>query len=134
MSRFNLSDWSLDRRSLIWYFMLVFLLAGFFSYIKLGREEDPNFTVKTMVIQANWPGATAEEVTLQVTERIERKLEELETLDFTRSITMAGQTTVFVNLLATTKPRDVEPTWVRVAQHDRGHQEPVSHGRAGAVF
>jgi multidrug efflux pump subunit AcrB len=142
LSRFNLSDWALDRRSLIWYFMLVFLLAGFFSYLKLGREEDPNFTIKTMVIQANWPGATADEVTLQVTERIERKLEELESLDFTRSITTAGDTIVFVNLLPTTKARDVEATWVRVrnmiadikSQFPSGVQGPFFNDRFGDVF
>ncbi|MDI9849505.1 efflux RND transporter permease subunit [Rhodoblastus sp. 17X3] len=142
MSPFNLSDWALDRRSLIWYFMLVFLLAGFFSYLKLGREEDPNFTIKTMVIQASWPGATADEVTLQVTERIERKLEELESLDFTRSITTAGDTIVFVNLLPTTKARDVEGIWVRVrnmiadikGQFPAGVQGPFFNDRFGDVF
>jgi multidrug efflux pump subunit AcrB len=142
VSRFNLSDWALDRRSLIWYFMLVFLLAGFFSYLNLGREEDPNFTIKTMVIQANWPGATADEVTLQVTERIERKLEELESLEFTRSLTTAGNTIVFVNLLPTTKARDVEGIWVRVrnmiadikGQFPTGVQGPFFNDRFGDVF
>ena len=79
--------------------MIVFALAGIFSYMRLGREEDPSFTIKTMVIQAQWPGASAEEATQQVTDRIEKKLEELEILDYTRSITTAGQTIVFVNLL-----------------------------------
>jgi multidrug efflux pump subunit AcrB len=142
VSRFNLSDWALDRRSLVWYFILVFLVAGVFSYLKLGREEDPNFTIKTMVIQANWPGATAQETTLQVTERIERKLEELESLDFTRSITTAGQTIVFVNLLPTTRAKDVEPTWVRVrnmiadirSQFPAGVQGPFFNDRFGDVF
>ncbi len=142
MSRFNLSDWALDRRSLVWYFILVFLVAGVFSYLKLGREEDPNFTIKTMVIQANWPGATAQETTLQVTERIERKLEELESLDFTRSITTAGQTIVFVNLLPTTRAKEVEPTWVRVrnmiadirSQFPAGVQGPFFNDRFGDVF
>ncbi len=142
MKRFNLSDWALDRRSLVWYFMIVFLLAGVFSYIRLGREEDPNFTIKTMVIQANWPGATARETTLQVTERIERKLEELESLDYTKSITTAGQTTVFVNLLPTTRAKDVEPTWTRVrnmiadirSQFPSGVQGPFFNDRFGDVF
>lgn len=114
MKSFNLSDWALEHRSLVWYFMIVFLLAGVFSYIGLGREEDPSFTIKTMIIQAQWPGASAEEVTRQVTDRIEKKLEELEALDYTRSVTVAGRTTIFVELLATTKAKDVEPTWVRV--------------------
>ncbi len=71
---FNLSDWALNHRSLVWYFMLVFLVAGFISYIDLGREEDPEFTVKTMVVQANWPGASVEETLNQVTDRLEKKL------------------------------------------------------------
>jgi len=142
VSKFNLSDWALDRRSLIWYFMIVFLIAGIFSYLGLGREEDPNFTIKTMVIQAKWPGATAEEVANQVTERIERKMEELETLDYTRSITTAGDTIVFVNLLQTTKAKDVEPTWVRVRNmvadikrdFPSGVQGPFFNDRFGDVY
>ncbi len=114
MKKFNLSDWALEHRSLVWYFMIVFLVAGFMSYLNLGREEDPNFTIKTMLIQAQWPGASAEEVTKQVTDRIEKKLEELDSLDFTKSITTAGKTIVFVNLLATTKAKDVSPTWVKI--------------------
>ncbi len=114
MKKFNLSDWALEHRSLVWYFMIVFLIAGFMSYLNLGREEDPNFTIKTMLIQAQWPGASAEEVTKQVTDRIEKKLEELDSLDYTKSITTAGKTIVFVNLLATTKAKDVSPTWVKI--------------------
>ncbi|GAA3107389.1 efflux RND transporter permease subunit [Rhizobium viscosum] len=114
MKKFNLSDWALEHRSLVWYFMIVFILAGAFSYISLGREEDPNFTIKTMIIQVQWPGASAEEVTKQVTDRVEKKLEELESLDFTRSETVAGQTTIFVELLPTTKAKDVNAIWMRV--------------------
>ena len=142
MSKFNLSDWALERRSLRWYFMVVFVIAGVFAYINLGREEDPNFTIKTMVVQANWPGATAQEVTKQVTERIERKLEELESLEFTRSLTTAGQTIVFVNLLPTTRARDVEPTWTRVRNmiadikkdFPPGVQGPFFNDRFGDVY
>ena len=78
MNSFNLSDWALRHRSLVWYFMIAFMAAGLFSYLQLGREEDPAFTIKTMVIQAQWPGASPEEITRQVTDRIEKKLEELE--------------------------------------------------------
>ncbi len=77
MSRFNLSEWALGHRSFVWYLMLAAVLAGVLSYQKLGREEDPAFTIKTMIVQANWPGATVEEMTNQVTDRIERKLQEL---------------------------------------------------------
>ncbi|MGZ5446376.1 MAG: efflux RND transporter permease subunit, partial [Thermoanaerobaculia bacterium] len=114
MKSFNLSDWALEHRSLVWYFMIAFMAAGLFSYLHLGREEDPDFTIKTMVIQAQWPGASAEEITREVTDRIEKKLEELESLDYTKSVTVPGQTTVFVYLRDSTKASNVKPTWVRV--------------------
>lgn len=142
MKSFNLSDWALEHRSLVWYFMLLFVLAGTYSYIKLGREEDPNFTIKTMVITAQWPGASAEEVTRQVTDRIEKKLEELEVLDYTKSKTVAGQTTVFVELSPTTKAKDVAPTWLRVrnmiadikGEFPSGVVGPFFNDRFGDVF
>ncbi|MDR6820334.1 multidrug efflux pump subunit AcrB [Neorhizobium sp. 2083] len=142
MKKFNLSDWALEHRSLVWYFMLVFVLAGTFSYLNLGREEDPNFTIKTMVINARWPGAPAEEVARQITDRIEKKLEELDNLDYVRSQTVAGQTTIFVELLPTTKARDVNPTWVRVrnmigdikGDFPTGVVGPFFNDRFGDVF
>ena len=142
MKSFNLSDWALEHRSLLWYFMIVFVLAGFGAYLSLGREEDPNFTIKTMIVQAQWPGANAEEVTKQVTERIEKKLEELETLDYTKSITTSGQTIIFVNLLPTTKAKDVESMWVRVrnmvgdikTQFPSGVQGPFFNDHFGDVY
>ncbi|EPE93823.1 efflux RND transporter permease subunit [Rhizobium grahamii] len=142
MKSFNLSDWALEHRSLVCYFMIVFILAGAFSYLNLGREEDPNFTIKTMVITAQWPGASAEEVTRQVTDRIEKKLQELESLDYTKSETVAGQTTVFVELLPTTKAKDVAPTWLRIrnmiadikSDFPSGVIGPFYNDRFGDVF
>ena len=142
MKKFNLSDWALDHASLVWYFMLVFALLGFFTYQNLGREEDPSFVIKTMTISAAWPGASVEETTRQVTERIERKLEELESLDFSRSITTPGQTLVFVNLKPTTRARDVPPTWQTVrnmindirGEFPSGVIGPAFNDRFGDVF
>lgn len=142
MKRFNLSDWALEHRSLVWYFMLVFIVAGVFAYINLGREEDPSFTIKTMLIQANWPGASVDEQAKQVTDRIEKKLEELDKLDFTRSVTTAGRTIVFVNLKDNTKARDVVPTWLQVRnmiedikpQFPQGVLGPFYNDRFGDVF
>lgn len=114
MKGFNLSDWALNHRSMVWYFMLVFMVAGVFSYLSLGREEDPAFTIKTMIVQANWPGASVNETITQVTDRIEKKLEELDALDYTRSITTPGKAVVFVNLKPTTRAADVVPTWLQV--------------------
>lgn len=134
MNKFNPSDWALEHRSLVWYFMIMFAVAGAFAYLGLGREEDPWFTIKTMVIQAQWPGASAEEVTQQVTDRIEKKLQELDNLEHTRSTTTAGQTIVFVDLLPDTNARDVTPTWSRVRNlvDDIKHQFP--QGVVGPFF
>jgi multidrug efflux pump len=142
MKSFNLSDWALRHRSLIWYFMIAFMAAGLFAYLQLGRQEDPDFTIKTMVIQAQWPGAAPEEMTRQVTDRIEKKLEELESLDYTKSVTVAGQTTVFIYLRDTTKAADVKPTWVRVrnmiadikGEFPQGVIGPGFNDRFGDVF
>ena len=142
MKSFNLSDWALGHRSLVWYFMIAFMAAGLFSYLHLGRQEDPDFTIKTMVIQAQWPGASAEELTRQVTERIEKKLEELESLDYTKSVTVAGQTTVFVYLRDSTRASDVTRTWVRVrnmvadikGDFPQGVIGPFFNDRFGDVF
>lgn len=134
MKKFNLSDWALEHRSLIWYFMLIFVVAGTMSYLNLGREEDPNFTIKTMVINAQWPGASAEEVARQVTDRIEKKLEELDNLDVVRSQTVAGQTTIFVELLMTTRAKDVKDTWVRVRNLISDIQGDFPSGVVGPFF
>ncbi|CAM5548476.1 multidrug efflux pump subunit AcrB [Aquamicrobium terrae] len=142
MKDFNLSDWALSHRSLVWYFMLVFVVAGVFSYLNLGREEDPSFTIKTMLVQVNWPGASVEETVRQVTDRVEKKLEELDALDYTRSITTAGRAIVFVNLKDNTKARDVAPTWLQVRnmigdiwyQFPQGVQGPFFNDRFGDVY
>lgn len=142
MKGFNLSDWALSHRSLVWYFMLVFVVAGIFSYLNLGREEDPNFTIKTMIVQANWPGASVNETVRQVTDRIEKKLQELDSLDFTRSVTTAGKTVIFVNLKDTTKARDVVSNWTQVRnmvndiapQFPQGVQGPFFNDRFGDVY
>ncbi|MBI1418604.1 MAG: AcrB/AcrD/AcrF family protein [Limimaricola sp.] len=116
MKGFNLSDWALRHRSMVWYLILVSLLAGTLAYIGLGREEDPPFTIKTMVVTAALPGATAEETVTQVTDRIEKKLEELPSLDHTRSVTFPGRTLVYVDLRDTTPAPEVRATWTRVRQ------------------
>lgn len=112
--RFNLSDWALQHRSFVWYLMIISMLAGAMSYINIGREEDPNFTIKTMVISAVLPGATVQETLDQVTERIEKKLLEVDELDYTKSITWPGRTIVYVNLKATTRGPLIDLTWQRV--------------------
>ena len=113
-SRFNLSDWALRHRSLVWFLLIVSMVAGTLSYLRLGREEDPNFTIKVMVISAALPGATIEDTLQQVTTRIETKLEELDELDYTRSVTMPGQSVVYLELDQTINSADTPEIWKRV--------------------
>ncbi|MBB4305593.1 multidrug efflux pump subunit AcrB [Rhodobium orientis] len=114
MKGFNLSEWTLQHRSLVWYIMLVSLVAGVMAYFSLGRAEDPSFTIKTMIIGGSLPGASVTETQKQVTDRIEKEMEELDELDFTRSVTMPGQAIVYVELLPTTPAKDIPRIWQRV--------------------
>ena len=114
--------------------MIVSAIAGIFAYINLGREEDPSFTIKTMVIAAQWPGATVEDTARQVTDRIEKKLEELDSLDYTRSQTTPGQTVIYVNLKDTTKSRDVPGVWVKVRNMVNDVKRELPQGVVGPVF
>ncbi|QJC77014.1 efflux RND transporter permease subunit [Pseudomonas umsongensis] len=139
---FNLSEWALKHQSFVWYLMFVSLLMGVFSYLNLGREEDPSFTIKTMVIQTRWPGATQEETLKQITDRIEKKLEELDSLDYVKSYTRPGESTVYVYLRDTTKAKDIPEIWYQVRKKigdirysfPQGIQGPSFNDEFGDVF
>ncbi len=124
--RFNLSAWAVRERSLVIYFMLAVVVAGLFAYTRLGRAEDPSFIIKTMVVQAAWPGASIEDTLQQVTERLERTLQETPHLDFIRSYTRPGLTTIFVNLQGNTPAKAVPDVWyhVRKSVGDMAHTLP----------
>jgi multidrug efflux pump len=134
MSGFNLSGWALNNRSIVVYFMLMGVLAGVFSYFRLGRAEDPTFVIKTMVVQAAWPGASIEETLKQVTERLERKLQETPKLDYLRSFTTAGVTTIFVNLQGNTTAREVPVIWDRVRTNIGDIRSTLPAGIVGPGF
>jgi multidrug efflux pump len=96
MKRFNISDWGLRHQSLVLYFMAVLTLVGLFAYTRLGQSEDPPFTFRVMVIRTSWPGAPAHEVEQQVTDKIERKIQELGAADYIRSYSRPGESLVFL--------------------------------------
>ena len=85
MTSFNLSAWAITHRPLVHYFMAMLVVIGVASYMKLGRNEDPTFTIKAMTVRTQWPGATLNDTLLQITERIERKLQETPYLDYIKS-------------------------------------------------
>jgi multidrug efflux pump subunit AcrB len=132
--RFNLSDWAIKRPAVIIYFMIVAIAAGLYAYNRLGRAEDPTFVIKTMIVQASWPGATIEDTLNQVTERLERKLQETPHLDFLRSFTSAGTTTIFVNLKGSASASEVADTWYHVRKSIADIRHTLPRGIIGPGF
>jgi len=109
--KFNLSAWALAHQQLMIFFMLIIMAAGVMSYQNLPRNEDPDFTIKTAVVSASWPGATVEDTTNFVTDILEKKLQETPWLDFIESYTRAGQAIINVNLKDNTPPSQVQHIW-----------------------
>nr|MCU0811809.1 efflux RND transporter permease subunit [Thiobacillaceae bacterium] len=130
----NLSEWALAKRSLIIFLMIVSVIAGTLSFLSLGRGEDPAFTVRTMIVAAAWPGATVEETMKQVTERLERTLQETDHLDTVRSYTTAGQTTIFVDLKTSTPPPAVPDVWYQVRKNVGDMRHTLPTGVVGPFF
>jgi multidrug efflux pump len=111
---FNLSALALRHRTLTLFFLLLFTLAGILAYATLGVKEEPEFKFKVMVVRVLWPGATAEEIEQQVTDRLERKLQDTPHLDYLRSYSRPGESVIFVNLAGATRAREVDDTWYQV--------------------
>jgi len=130
----NLSDWALKHRSFVVFAMIAIVIAGLSSYYRLGRNEDPAFTFRTMVVQAAWPGATLDDTLTQVTERLERKLQETKNLDFLRSYTSPGLTTIFVNLKGLTSSREVPDIWYQVRKNVSDIRRTLPQGVVGPGF
>ena len=134
MTRFNLSEWALNHRSFVIYCMVVAVVVGVMSYLSLGRNEDPAFTFRTMIVQAAWPGATLNDTLDQVTDRIERTLKETPNLDFLRSFTRAGATTIFVTLKGSTPPKEVPDIWYHVRKNIGDIRHTLPSGVVGPGF
>ena len=112
--RFNLSSWTLRHQSLVIFLLALITLFGVLSYGKLAQSEDPPFTFKVMVIRTLWPGATARQVQEEVTDRIARKLQETPDVDFMRSYSRPGESTLFFTIKDRAPPSEVPETWYQV--------------------
>jgi multidrug efflux pump subunit AcrB len=130
----NLSEWALAKPSLVAFLMIAAVIAGVFSFVDLGRAEDPVFTFRTMVVGAAWPGATVDEMLSQVTERLERTLQETPHLNRVRSYTTAGQTTIFVDLRQSTPPSEVADVWYQVRKNIGDMRQTLPTGVVGPIF
>lgn len=132
--RGNLSRWAIEHPALVGFFVILILLVGMRSYLQLGQAEDPPFTFKTMLIQAQWPGATAQEVSEQLTERIEKKLQEMPELDFVQSYAKPGETALFVNIKETVRGRDVAAAWYQIRKKIGDLKSQLPAGVQGPFF
>ncbi len=110
----NLSEWALKHQQMVVYLIIVLSVAGVISFLNLGRAEDPNFTFKVMVVRTLWPGATAEVVERELTERIEKKLQETPWVDVLKSVSKPGESMVFINLKDYTPKAEVPESWRQV--------------------
>jgi multidrug efflux pump subunit AcrB len=134
MRGFNLSEWAINHRSFVWFLMMLFVAAGVLSYGQLGREEDPSFSIKTMIVRTFWPGATIDDTMLQVTDRIEKKLQETPSLYYLKSETKPGVSTIYVNVLDNTPKEAIPDIWYQVRKKVADIKSTLPQGVLGPYF
>jgi multidrug efflux pump subunit AcrB len=134
MKKFNLTEWALQHKQLIYYFIIVTFAAGVFSYQNLGRMEDPDFVIRQMVVSVAWPGATARQVEEQVTDKIEKKLQNTPGLDYLKSYSSPGQSIIYVALDYTIAEEKIRPTWLEVRNMVNDIKNTLPEGVVGPYF
>lgn len=131
MQRWNLSEWAVKHQAITLYFILLSLLVGTFSFINLGRAEDPTFTIKVMVVSAKWPGATAEQMQMQVADHIEKKLQEVKYFDFVETTARPGSVTLLINFKDYTPADQVQDQFYQVRKRMLDLQGSLPQGVQG---
>ncbi len=134
MKRLNLSEWALGHRQMILFLILLFSITGFLAYNKLGQKEDPEFTIKTMVVQAAWPGSSAQQMADQVTDKLEKKLQEVAEIDYTSTYVKPGETQIKINLRDGTPPAKVPDVWYQVRKKIGDIRQTLPPGVQGPFF
>ena len=131
---FNLSKWALDHPALTRYLMLVLMLLGFAAYFQLGQDEDPPFTFRAMVVRTYWPGATAQQVAEQVTDKLERTLQEVPYADRIRSYSKPGESQIIFQIQDSSRPADVANVWYTVRKKIGDMRQTLPGGVQGPFF
>ena len=134
MRRFNVSAWALHNRGLVLYFMVALAIIGSWSYLRLGQSEDPPFTFKVMVVRTLWPGATAEEVSRQVTERVEKAVMNTGKYEFVRSYSRPGESQVIVMARDAMPSDQVPDLWYEVRKRVGDIRATLPDGTVGPFF
>ena len=130
----NLTEISLKHRALVWYFIIMTAIGGVAAYFQLGRMEDPQFTIRQMVITAAWPGATAEQMQEQVTDKLEKKFQDVPGLDHINSETRAGQTVIYVALKPEVSKDQIRPIWRDVHNFGEAVKKDLPEGVYGPYY
>lgn len=130
----NLTELSLKNKSLVWYFIIVIAIGGIFSYFKLGRMEDPSFTIKQMVVTAAWPGATAAQMEEQVTDKLESKFRDIPGVKKITSTTRAGTSVVYVELRDELPKEKIRDTWRDIRGFGRDIENELPSGVYGPYY
>ncbi len=134
MKAFNLSEWALTHRSFTGFMMVLVLLGGIFSYTQLRQREDPEFTFRVMVIKTLYPGATAHEVEEQVTDPLEKKIQELPNLNYLQSYSKSGESVIFVTAREDVKPGEIPNLWYQVRKKIGDIKITLPPGTMGPFF
>ncbi|WP_439519233.1 efflux RND transporter permease subunit [Hydrogenophaga sp.] len=134
VSRFNLSQWALDHQAFTRYLMIVLMLLGVAAYFQLGQDEDPPFTFRAMVVSVAWPGATAEQVAEQVSDRIEKTLQEVPYADKIRSYAKPGEALIIFQLKDSAPPGEVPQVWYAVRKKVGDMRGTLPQGVVGPFF
>ena len=134
MDKFNLSKWALDHPALTRYLMVVLMLLGVAAYFQLGQDEDPPFTFRAMVVRTYWPGATAQQVAEQVTDKLERTLQEVPYADKIRSYSKPGESQIIFQIKDSSRPGDVPQVWYAVRKKIGDMRYTLPQGVQGPFF
>ncbi|MBQ3451020.1 MAG: efflux RND transporter permease subunit, partial [Selenomonadaceae bacterium] len=130
----NLTELSLKNKNIVWYFIVAAFIGGIFSYFQLGRMEDPKFVIREMIVAAYWPGATADEMQEQVTDKLEKKLQDIPNLDSLTSETRPGETIIYVELDEEPSTEQIRPTWRDVRNYCNDIKDELPEGVMGPFF
>ncbi|HWR29052.1 MAG TPA: efflux RND transporter permease subunit, partial [Negativicutes bacterium] len=134
MKNFNLTELAFRHKEFVYFTIAMIFLAGIFSYRQLGRMEDPDFVIRQMVVSVAWPGASAREIEEQVTDKLEKKLQDTPGIDYLRSFSRPGQSIIYVLLKESTPEKDVRPTWLEVRNMVNDVKSTLPSGVLGPYF
>jgi multidrug efflux pump len=134
MRAFNLSLWSVRNQAVTLFLIVISVVAGTLAYVNLGRAEDPSFTIKTMIVQANWPGATSAEIQSLVAEPIEKRIQELAEVDYVRTFSRPGATVIQVQLVDSVSAEQASDAWYQIRKKVGDLRPTLPTGLVGPFF